>query len=125
MLGFGRITSTSGVISRACGISTESCCAYTAPPTRERRGAIRQVFVRETYQQAGPALQAAFGVESAGTSSHDTLMDYLSLARKAIEIELTEAQSAAARLDAGFEKAVHLIKAAVENRGKVVVLGVG
>ncbi len=53
------------------------------------------------------------------------LMDYLSLARKAIEIELTEAQSAAARLDAGFEKAVHLIKATVENRGKVVVLGVG
>ena len=52
-------------------------------------------------------------------------MDYLSLARKAIEIELTEAQSAAARLDAGFEKAVHLIKTAVENRGKVVVLGVG
>lgn len=52
-------------------------------------------------------------------------MDYLSLARKAIETELTEAQNAAARLGAGFEKAVLLIKSAVENRGKVVVLGVG
>ena len=52
-------------------------------------------------------------------------MDYLSLARKAIEIELTEVESAAARLDGSFEKAVEMIKAAVENRGKVVVLGVG
>lgn len=52
-------------------------------------------------------------------------MDYLSLARKAIEIEVTEVQNAAARLDASFAKAVELIKAAVENRGKVVVLGVG
>lgn len=52
-------------------------------------------------------------------------MDYLSRARKVVEIELEEAQAAAARLDGNFEKAVQLIKATVENRGKVVVLGVG
>src|SRR6476620_6737349 len=52
-------------------------------------------------------------------------MDYLSRARKVVEIELAEVRAVAGRLDAGFEKAVDLIKAAVESRGKVVVLGVG
>lgn len=52
-------------------------------------------------------------------------MDFLSRARKVIEIEVTEVQAAAARLDANFEKAVSIIQASVENRGKVVVLGVG
>lgn len=52
-------------------------------------------------------------------------MDYLSRARKVVEIELAEAQAAASRLGEGFEKAVRLIQASVENRGKVVVLGVG
>ena len=52
-------------------------------------------------------------------------MDYLSRARKVVEIELAEVRTVAARLDAGFEKAVDLIKSAVESRGKVVVLGVG
>ena len=52
-------------------------------------------------------------------------MDYLSRARKVVEIEVAEVRAVAARLDAGFEKAVDLIKAAVENHGKVVVLGVG
>ena len=52
-------------------------------------------------------------------------MDYLSRARIVVEIEVAEVRAVAARLDAGFEKAVDLIKAAVENHGKVVVLGVG
>lgn len=52
-------------------------------------------------------------------------MDYLSRARKVVEIELAEARAAAARLGDGFERAVELIRASVENRGKVVVLGVG
>jgi arabinose-5-phosphate isomerase len=52
-------------------------------------------------------------------------MDYLSRARKVVEIELAEVRAVAARLDAGFAKAVDLIKSAVESRGKVVVLGVG
>ena len=52
-------------------------------------------------------------------------MDFLSRARKVFEIELAEAQAVAARLDAEFENAVRIIQAAVENRGKVVVLGVG
>lgn len=52
-------------------------------------------------------------------------MDYLSRARKVIAIEIAEIQAVAARLDARFEKAVLMIKAAVENHGKVVVLGVG
>ena len=52
-------------------------------------------------------------------------MDFLSRARKVVEIELAEVQAVAGRLNSGFEKAVHLIKSAVENRGKVVVVGVG
>jgi arabinose-5-phosphate isomerase len=52
-------------------------------------------------------------------------MDFLSRARKVVEIELAEIRAVAGRLNYGFEKAVHLIKSAVENRGKVVVVGVG
>lgn len=52
-------------------------------------------------------------------------MDYLSRARRVVEIEVAEVQAVAARLDDRFEKAVRLIHSAVENRGKVVVLGVG
>ena len=52
-------------------------------------------------------------------------MDYLSRARKVVEIELAEVRAVAGRLDSEFEKAVHLIKHAVESRGKVVVVGVG
>jgi arabinose-5-phosphate isomerase len=52
-------------------------------------------------------------------------MDYLERARRVFEIELSEAAATAARLDAEFVKAVDLIKAAVERRNKVVVLGVG
>ncbi len=52
-------------------------------------------------------------------------MDHLSRARKVVEIELAEIQAAAARLDGNFNQAVELIQAAVEGRGKVIVLGVG
>ena len=52
-------------------------------------------------------------------------MNYLSAARKVVEIELAEVQAVAARIDDTFEKAVRLIQTTVENRGKVVVLGVG
>ena len=52
-------------------------------------------------------------------------MDYLSRARKVVEIELAEVSAVAARLDDNFERAVRLIQSSVENRGKVVVVGVG
>ena len=52
-------------------------------------------------------------------------MDYLERARKVFDIELQEAAAVCARLGEDFTKAVDLIKTAVENRGKVVVLGVG
>ena len=52
-------------------------------------------------------------------------MDYLAKARRVFELELAEAASVAARLDARFGEAVELIRASVEARGKVVVVGVG
>jgi len=52
-------------------------------------------------------------------------MDYLERARRVIEIELEEAAAVASRLDGRFAEAVDIIRAALENRGKVVVLGVG
>jgi arabinose-5-phosphate isomerase len=52
-------------------------------------------------------------------------MDYLARARRVIEIEIEEAARAAGRLNGDFIRAVDLIKAAVENSGKVVVVGVG
>lgn len=52
-------------------------------------------------------------------------MDYLERARRVFEIELQEAAAVCARLGEEFTRAVDLIKTAVENHGKVVVLGVG
>jgi len=52
-------------------------------------------------------------------------MDYLERARRVFEIESTEASATAARLDSQFILAVDLIRAALERRNKVVVLGVG
>ena len=52
-------------------------------------------------------------------------MDYLKLARRVFEIELSEVEATSARLNGQFVAAVDLIKAAVERRNKVVVLGVG
>jgi arabinose-5-phosphate isomerase len=52
-------------------------------------------------------------------------MDFLTQARKVVEIELAEVRAVAERLNAEFQKAVELVKSAVENRGKVVVVGVG
>ena len=52
-------------------------------------------------------------------------MDYLERARRVFDIELQETAAVWSRLGEDFAKAVELIKTAVENRGKVVVLGVG
>jgi len=52
-------------------------------------------------------------------------MNYLERAKRVFEIEIEEAAAVCARLDGNFDRAVDLIKAAVEGRGKVVVLGVG
>src|SRR6267378_3956953 len=52
-------------------------------------------------------------------------MNYLDKARRVFEIEIQELQHAADRLDDSFIKAVDIIRKGVENRGKIVVLGVG
>ena len=52
-------------------------------------------------------------------------MDYLEKARRVITLELAEVERLLARLDGTFSEAVELIRRCVENRGKVVVVGVG
>ena len=52
-------------------------------------------------------------------------MDYLEKARRVIAIELAEVQRLLDRLDGEFIKAVETIRQCVDNRGKVVVVGVG
>src|SRR6202790_4209675 len=52
-------------------------------------------------------------------------MDYLAKAARVLEIEIFELQRLRERLNGHFSEAVELIKASVEARGKVVVLGVG
>src|ERR1700740_2286646 len=52
-------------------------------------------------------------------------MDYLEKARRVISLELAEVQQLATRLDQSFVEAVETIRTCVENRGKVVVVGVG
>ena len=52
-------------------------------------------------------------------------MDYLEKARRVISLEMGEVQRLLSRLDSSFGDAVETIRRCVENRGKVVVVGVG
>src|SRR5437660_7490268 len=52
-------------------------------------------------------------------------MDYLEKAARVLEIEIFELQRLRQRLGKSFGDAIELIKAAVDARGKIVVLGVG
>jgi len=52
-------------------------------------------------------------------------MDYLEKARRVISLEMGELERLLARLDDTFTEAVETIRRCVENRGKVVVVGVG
>jgi len=52
-------------------------------------------------------------------------MDFLEKARRVIDLEVAELQRLNSRLDESFVRAVELILPSVENRGKVVVCGVG
>src|ERR1044071_6396322 len=52
-------------------------------------------------------------------------MDYLEKARRVLDVEIFELQRLRERLSGNFSEAVELIKASVDARGKVVVLGGG
>ncbi|HSP42985.1 MAG TPA: KpsF/GutQ family sugar-phosphate isomerase [Luteolibacter sp.] len=52
-------------------------------------------------------------------------MDHLARARFVIEAEIEGLRGMSARLDARFTEAVELLRGSLENRGKVVVTGVG
>lgn len=52
-------------------------------------------------------------------------MDYLEKARRVFDIETAEIGRIRARLDETFVRAVEMIREAVDQRGKVVVVGVG
>src|SRR5947208_13135144 len=52
-------------------------------------------------------------------------MDYLEKAARVLEIEILELQRLRQRLGQSFADAIELLKATVDARGKIVVLGVG
>jgi arabinose-5-phosphate isomerase len=52
-------------------------------------------------------------------------MDFVEKARRVFEIELAEVRRVADHLDASFSRAVETVLQSVQNRGKIVVIGVG
>lgn len=52
-------------------------------------------------------------------------MNYLERARRVLKIESEEIDHVAKRLDTNFEKAITLLLETIEQRGKIIVLGVG
>jgi arabinose-5-phosphate isomerase len=52
-------------------------------------------------------------------------MNYLEKARRVLEMEIAELQRLEARLDGRFQTAVEMLMECAQNRGKVVVCGVG
>jgi arabinose-5-phosphate isomerase len=68
---------------------------------------------------------AQFLARSCASAHNYTVMDYLEKAKRVLEIEILELGRLRDRLSDDFSRAVQLIKEAVDNRGKVVVIGVG
>lgn len=52
-------------------------------------------------------------------------MDFLARAQQVIEIETEALQGMAARLDGAFSRAVEMLHATLDRRGKIVVIGIG
>jgi arabinose-5-phosphate isomerase len=52
-------------------------------------------------------------------------VDYIDKAKRVFETEMHEVRSLCERLDGSFTRAVEIILQSVENKGKIVVLGVG
>ena len=52
-------------------------------------------------------------------------MSHLAQARRVFDIELAALRAVRARLDASFDRAVELVVATLNNRGKLVVIGIG
>jgi arabinose-5-phosphate isomerase len=52
-------------------------------------------------------------------------MSHLAQARRVFDIELAALRAVRARLDASFGRAVELVVATLQNRGKLVVIGIG
>ena len=52
-------------------------------------------------------------------------MSHLAQARRVFDIELAALRAVRARLDASFDRAVELVVATLQNRGKLVVIGIG
>jgi arabinose-5-phosphate isomerase len=66
-----------------------------------------------------------FGIEMGAASRHPRLMQHLVQARKVFDIELAALKAVRAQLDAAFDDAVETIAAALAQRGKIVVVGIG
>ncbi len=54
-----------------------------------------------------------------------TTFDVLATARRVIALEIGELQRLEGRVDSSFQRAIELLLSCVENRGKIVVCGVG
>ena len=58
-------------------------------------------------------------------SAFRTSMSHFAQARRVFDIELAALRAVRARLDASFDRAVELVVATLQNRGKLVVIGIG
>jgi arabinose-5-phosphate isomerase len=72
-----------------------------------------------------PALQMPFRIEMGAASLHPRSMKHLVQARKVFDIELAALKAVRAQLDVSFDDAVEMIAAALAQRGKIVVVGIG
>src|SRR6476659_4836201 len=88
-------------------------------------------------QALGPRFQGAHFVDCAFARSllkyhvartgisTDFSMDYLEKARRVIALEITELERLRVRIDDSFARAIECLLACLENKGKIVVCGVG
>lgn len=78
-----------------------------------------------TGGHAPTALPWHIAVETGCPSAHLAPVSHLALARKVFDIELAALKAVRAHLDDAFERAVGMLVAALRERGKIIVVGIG
>jgi len=81
--------------------------------------------MRGTTSMAPRPGRGEAGLATALPSPNDPAMDAVALGRRVIEMEAESLTAMAGRLGEAFERAVGMLREAVEGRGKIVVVGIG
>ena len=89
------------------------------------KGAVTAFPAFSVGRTLGGTRRQSFTIESGALSQHPRPVSHLALARKVFDIELAALQAVRAQLDDSFSQAVEILVAALRDRSKIIVVGIG